>query len=153
MPSERPTTVVESLGIGRALVVDSDPDGNRAVHERRKTRLYEILHEVGVITDDHRTACELFRDNWIVGRLTQDLKAGGHIYTPKGDKAAAAWERHQRCLNAMGAGSGLVLQAMVLHDEPLTNIGQRMAKPLARLENALDALVNYCDKGHLDIPH
>lgn len=155
--SERPTTVIENLGIGRKLVVDSDPDGGRVVIEKRATRYYEVLHDIGVITDDQRTACSLLTDNYAWARLVSDVKACGQSSGDKSarsekvaTKAAAAWERHKHCMNNIGAAKALVIRAVVLGDETLASVGGRLSKPLTTLENALDALVVYCQRGNLD---
>ncbi len=152
MSKDRPTIVIEKLSTGRALVAEGDPEtGGRVVHERIKTRHYEILHEIGVITDDQCTACELFRDNWQDGRLMADARAGGQTRA-KGeitDTAAASWARHTMAMKHLGAAKALVIQAVVLHDEKLVSVGRRVNGPLAVLEHGLDRLVTYCERGHL----
>ncbi len=155
--SERPTTVIENIGPGRDLVVDSDPEGIRVVHEKRATRHYEVLHDIGVITDDQRTACALLCDNYAWARLVSDVKACGQSSGDRGArsekvayKASAAWEKHKLCMKALGAAKALVIRAVVLNDETLASVGGRLSKPLTRLENALDALVVYCRRGNLD---
>ena len=133
-------------------VREADPSGSVTEHIVNRTqRSIDALHRAGGITHDQWVAACLLRDNWerarlVAGEKALDMNRVDGI--PEGEKQLALWERHKRCLNEAGVGKAHILSAIVLHDG--TPASQAIAKPLARLESALDWLSAYCAKGHLD---
>lgn len=157
--NKKPSTKIRDVAIdgGRQMgaeVRDSDPDGVVTVHSINQTqRRVDALHYVGAITDEQHLAATKFRDIWERGRLVAGTKAAKLARQGTGIDATASrfWKRHMKTMEFLGIGKAHILQAIVLHDEAPAFLAARHAEPLKRMESALNSLVDWGVRGHLDL--